>query len=409
MASRSLKFDFQNQNGDTLSGRLELPLYKPKALALFAHCFTCSKSLLAATRIPRKLTEMGIGVLRFDFTGLGNSEGDFSNTNFSSNVEDLVAAYNHLKKEYFAPEILIGHSLGGAAVLKAATVLDEAKAVVTIGAPSDIRHILHAFHSAVEQIQATGSAEVNLAGRKFKIKKQFIDDLKQASILDGVARMNKALLIMHSPIDNTVSIDHAAEIFVAARHPKSFVTLDNSDHLITKSKDAQYAANVIGAWVDRYLPEHIDAREPVSPGVVRVKSNEFGKFLHDIYTSENSLVADEPKSFGGNGFGPSPYELLLSALGACTSMTMKMYAERKKWPLQSIQVDLKHEKIHASDCQSCETKDGKLDRILKSISIKGPLTDEQKSRLLEIAEMCPVNKTLHSEISIQTLPVVNKP
>ena len=253
MAGKSEKFDFANRQGQVLSGRLELPEGKPKALALFAHCFTCSKSILAATRIPRTLTQMGIGVLRFDFTGLGNSEGDFANTNFSSNVDDLLSAFESLEQEYGAPELLIGHSLGGAAVLKAATLLEKVKAVVTIGAPSDVKHVIHNFQSELKTIEDCGEAEVNLAGRKFKIKKQFVDDLKEATILSGVASFKKALLVMHSPKDKTVAISHAADIFMAAKHPKSFVSLNQADHLLMNSANAQYAANVIGAWVEPYL------------------------------------------------------------------------------------------------------------------------------------------------------------
>ena len=396
-----MQFDFPNAKGELLSGRLELPAGEPIATALFAHCFTCSKDLIAPSVIAKTLTNNGIAVLRFDFTGLGNSQGDFSNTNFSSNVDDLLAAYEHLGKKLKLPEILIGHSLGGAAVLKAAQVLPEVKAVVTVGAPSSVAHIKNLFCEVLPQIEAEGEANVMLADRPFTIKKQFIDDINESDILAGLSHANKALLVMHSPVDATVSIEHAAQIFTAAKHPKSFVTLDDADHLLSKREDAQYAGEVIGAWVARYISKHKKEQALAIPvNTVIVKSRPESKFTHDIYTDKHHVVADEPHSVGGDGLGLDPYSLLLASLGACTAMTLKMYATHKQLALEAVTVSLAHQKIHAQDCQDCATESGKIDHIEKTIVIEGDLTDEQKQRMLEIAENCPVNKTLLSEIKI---------
>jgi putative redox protein len=395
-----MKITFPNQDGTELAGRLELPSSRPKSFALFAHCFTCSKDVIAANVISKALTNHGIGVLRFDFTGLGNSQGDFSNTNFSSNVDDLLAACAFLGKEYQHPELLIGHSLGGAAVLKAATKLESVKAVATIGAPSSVGHVSHLLQSNLSQIEKEGQADVDLAGRKFTIKKQFIDDINDVDLLEGVKTFKKALLVLHSPIDNTVGIENASAIFTAAMHPKSFVTLDNADHLLMKREDAAYAAEVIGAWVNRYVSKEQDETFSIQEGTVLVKSRLDSKFTHDIYTEKHHIVADEPPSVKGDDLGMNPYELLLSSLGACTAMTLKMYANHKGLQLDEVAVKLRHEKVHAEDCNDCETKTGKVDVIHKNITVKGPLTPEQKQRLYEIAEKCPVNRTLMSEIKI---------
>lgn len=388
-----------------LSGRLELPATKPKAFALFAHCFTCSKDIIAPNVISKTLASRGIGVLRFDFTGLGNSQGDFSNTNFSSNVEDLLNACSSLSKEFKAPEILIGHSLGGAAVLKAAPLMESVKAVVTIGAPSGADHVAHLFSGNMDEIVKDGKAQVNLAGRKFTIKKQFLDDIKEVTILDGVKHFKKALLVMHAPLDNTVGVEHATKIFSAALHPKSYVSLDSADHLLMNRKDAKYAADVISSWVTRYISCKDTENTPsvfVNDGEVMVSSRNGAKFTQDIYTKNHHVVADEPLSVKGDNLGMNPYELLMAGLGACTSMTMKMYADLKNIPLEGVEVKLKHEKIHAKDCDECETKTGKIDHIQKEISLKGPLTEEQKSKLHEISEKCPVNRTLKAEIRIDS-------
>lgn len=397
-----MKYDFANSQGEILSGQLELPTTTPRAFALFAHCFTCSKDFIAASVIAKTLAEQGIGVLRFDFTGLGNSEGDFSNTNFSSNVEDLISACTQLSKDYKAPELLIGHSLGGAAVLKAATLMDEVKAVVTIGAPSDVGHLTNLLGDNLGDVEKKGEVKITLGGKSFTITKQFLDDASSSEILESIAGFRKALLVMHAPLDNVVKIDHAARIFEAAKHPKSFITLDSGDHLLSKRADAGYAAKVVAAWADRYLSGIAKGRVAVPKDVVRVQARAGKRFTQDIYTSAHHLQGDEPLSVGGDDLGLNPYEFLLAGLGTCTSITMKMYAERKGISLNEVVVDLQHTKIHAEDCSECETKEGKVDKITKNIRIKGDFNEEQKKRILEIAERCPVNRTLKSEIHIES-------
>ncbi len=398
-----MKFDFPNEKGETLSGVLELPEGKVRSFALFAHCFTCSKDSTAAYVIAKTLKEMGIGVLRFDFTGLGDSMGNFVNTNFSSNVADLLSGCAALKEQFQAPEILIGHSLGGAAVLQAATELSDVRAVVTIAAPSTTQHLSQIFDNQIPEIEEEGKAEVDIAGRRYTLNRQFIDDLSNINVLNGVGAFRKALLVMHAPLDDTVSIDHAAAIFQAAKHPKSFVSLDNGDHLLSRKSDGRYAAGVIAAWVERYIrPAEETEDQKGIVGKVRVISRRKVKFTQDIYSEDHHLVADEPLKLQGDNLGMNPYELLLAGLGACTSMTMRMYAERKKIPLESVEVQLAHDKIHAADCESCETADGKIDRIVKSIRLDGELTPENRQKLYEIAEKCPVNRTLKAEVHIET-------
>ncbi len=395
-----MKFDFQNKQGHTLSGQLEIPSKKPVAYALFAHCFTCSKNIIAPSTISKTLTDSGIAVLRFDFTGLGNSEGDFANTNFSSNVEDLLSACEALSQKYDAPKLLIGHSLGGAAVIKAAAKLSHVSAIATIAAPSDVEHVTHLFKDSIDAINDHGEADVQLAGREFKIKKQFIEDLKGTSILDDLKKMRKSILVLHSPIDDTVSVEHASKIFMAAHHPKSFISLDQADHLLMNRDDATYAGEVIGAWALKFLHAKKEIGPTVEKDSVLVKSRIHNNFTQDIYTKDHHIVADEPKSLKGNNLGMNPYELLLSSLGACTSMTLKMYAQRKELKLEGVEVLLKHQKIHAKDCEHCESQTGMIDVIEKTIKIEGDLSSEQRDRLYEIAEKCPVNKTLKSEIKI---------
>ncbi len=392
-----MRFDFPNASGDTLSGKLELPRDEPRAFALFAHCFTCSKDVIAAHAISKALASAGIGVLRFDFTGLGNSQGDFSNTNFSSNVDDLRRACAHLAEKHAMPELLIGHSLGGAAVLKAAVDLEGVKAVVTIAAPSELTHLSDMLESRSETIEAEGQARVNLAGRTFTVKKQLLEDLQRTELLKGVEGFRKALLVMHAPLDNTVSIEHAGRIFQAAKHPKSFVSLDSADHLLSRDFDGRYAAKVIAAWADRYLTPAGREKEEIPRKTVVVRSRQQAKFTQDIITADHHLLADEPRSAKGNNLGMNPYEFVLAGLGACTSMTLRMYADRKDIPLAGVEVRLQHDKIHAEDCKNCQSTSGKIDRIRKSIHLSGELSEEQKTRLYEIAEKCPVNRTLQSE------------
>lgn len=405
MTNRSEKISFINAHGEQLAARLELPAGEPKATALFAHCFTCSKDIFAASRISQGLAELGFVVLRFDFTGLGASEGDFANTNFSSNVDDLVAAADHMRETIGAPRVLIGHSLGGAAVLAAAKHVPEAVAVATIGAPFDPGHVGHLFDGVKAEIEVSGEAEVKLGGRSFNIKKQFLDDIQNQHAVQNIATLKKALLVFHAPLDQTVGIENAQEIFKTAKHPKSFISLDDADHLLSRRADARYVANLLAAWADRYLPE-ISAKSgdyDVSPGEVLVVEAGSGKFTQTIRTGKHRLIADEPEQLGGNDLGPGPYDYMLAGLGACTSMTVRMYAERKGWPLQNVAVHLTHEKVHAEDCADCETKSGKLDEINRVLTFDGDLNDEQRSRLLEIADRCPVHRTLTHEIKIRSV------
>jgi putative redox protein len=392
------RITFAGASGAELVGRLHAP-HGAAAYALFAHCFTCSKDIKAAVRVSRALASKGIATLRFDFTGIGESEGDFADTSFSSNVQDLVAAAAYLRSAHRAPVLLIGHSLGGAAILAAAQQIPEAAAVATIGAPFDPEHVRRLFVDAAARIEQDGVAEVAIAGRTFRIKQQFLDDLATHCSAEKIGALGKALAVFHSPQDNIVGIDNAAKIYQAARHPKSFISLDGADHLLQREADARYVADVLAAWASRYLPER--AEEATEPRRVVVAGGSRG-FRQSVQVGPHRLSADEPLSVGGEDSGPTPYELLLAGLGACTSMTMRMYAERKKWPLDGVTVRLSHDKIHAADCESCETKVGKIDDIEREISIEGVLDDEQRARLMEIADKCPVHRTLHSEVRIRS-------
>ncbi len=397
------KVTFTGATGDILAARLERPVGRIRATALFAHCFTCSKDILAAKRIAAALSEAGIAVLRFDFTGLGSSEGEFANTNFSSNVGDLLAAADFLRGEGLPPAILIGHSLGGAAVLAAADEIPECRAVATIGAPADPSHVQHLFSEKREEIESAGEAEVVLGGRPFRIQKQFLEDIAGQRLKARIGGLGRALLVMHAPLDQTVGVENAAEIFLAAKHPKSFISLDNADHLLTRRADADYAASVIAAWATPYLdPLPAEDLPKGEPDEVIVRESGEGRFTQQIVNGPHRLSADEPATLGGDNRGPTPYGLLLAGLGACTSMTLRLYAARKKWPLERVTVRLKHDKVHAQDCESCETTDGRVDKIEREIMMEGPLDSEQQARLLEIADKCPVHKTLHSEVIIMT-------
>jgi uncharacterized OsmC-like protein/alpha/beta superfamily hydrolase len=403
MAAKSEKVTFTGADGQTLAARLDLPAGKPRAYALFAHCFTCNKDIFAAARIAGGLAERGFAVLRFDFTGLGASEGDFANTNFSSNVEDLVRAADFLRETYEAPKLLIGHSLGGAAVLAAAAWVPEAKAVATVAAPAEPAHVAAHFTEARPEIEAAGEAEVLLVGRPFRIKKQFLEDIEKHRLEDAIGALKKALMVFHAPRDATVGIENASAIFLAAKHPKSFVSLDDADHLLSRKSDAIYVAEVLAAWAGRYIGGAAEAAAlRAAPGEVIVEETGEGTFTQRIAAGPHMLRADEPESVGGLDSGPGPYDLLLAGLGACTSMTLRMYAERKGLPLERTRVTLTHDKIHAADCADCETREGKIDRIERRIQMTGDLTAEQRARLLEIADKCPVHRTLHSEIVIAT-------
>ncbi len=401
---------FPGSQGGKLAARLDLPAGPPIAFALFAHCFTCGKDLRSAGRIAAALTAAGFGVLRFDFTGLGSSEGEFANTNFSSNTEDLVAAVDWLRSEHAAPQLLVGHSLGGAAVLAVAGDIDEVRAVVTIGAPSNTQHLTALFDEAADQIAADGEACVSLAGRPFTIRQQFLDDLESHAVIERVAAMRTPLLVMHSPIDNTVGIDNASEIFAAARHPKSFISLDGADHLLTESADAEFAAAAIAAFASRYVHDESGAldRPAAGEGVVVAETSQ-GPFLNHVVVGNHRFLADEPESIGGFDAGPAPYDFLGAALGSCTSMTLRMYADRKKLPLDRVTVEVRHDKVHADDCAACaenellEGRTGMIDRFQRAITLDGPdLTDDDRAKLLAIADKCPVHRTLENASAIST-------
>ncbi|MEX0279198.1 MAG: alpha/beta fold hydrolase [Ruegeria sp.] len=396
------RITFAGHDGNQLAARLDLPDGPVLSTALFAHCFTCSKDIPAARRIAARLAAMGIAVLRFDFTGLGHSGGEFANTTFTSNVEDLIAAAHYLTARNMAPTLLIGHSLGGAAVLRARAGIPSVKAVVTLGAPADPSHVAHHFQDALPQIQQDGEAEVTLGGRPFRIGKAFVDDISTAALTPAITDLRAALLILHAPRDDTVSIDNASDIFLAAKHPKSFVTLDDADHLITRTKDAEYAADVIAAWVSRYVKLCPPAPPPGAPeGVVRVTEADPNGFLQDIQSGpRHHTVADEPVSYGGTDQGMSPYGFVSSGLGACTSMTIRMYARRKQWPLTAVSVDVCHDKVHAQDAGLAG--EGKVDKFRRKIRLDGPLSQEQRSKLLEIADKCPVHRTLEGSAHITT-------
>jgi uncharacterized OsmC-like protein/pimeloyl-ACP methyl ester carboxylesterase len=401
------RFQFTGSEGQQLAAALDTPEGEIHAYALFAHCFTCGKDVLAAKRIAVALAAKGIAVLRFDFTGLGSSEGDFANSTFSSNVADLVRAADHLRETRQAPAILIGHSLGGAAILAAAGQIPDAKAVVTIAAPSDPAHVTGLFADRIEHIRKHGESEVSLAGRPFRIKREFLDDIAEHGLMAHVAKLHKALLVMHAPTDDTVGIDNATRIFMTAKHPKSFVSLAGADHLLTNKHDAVYVADVIAAWASRYLDPVVSEQAAdlgETPRNVVVRETRDSKFQQTILTGPHRLLADEPVSAGGEDSGPGPYDFLLASLGACTSMTMRLYADRKSLPLERVTVTLQHQKIHAEDCAECETGTGMLDQIDRVIAMEGALDAEQRQKLMEIADKCPVHRTLTSEIRIVTRP-----
>lgn len=396
---------FPGAHGGTLAARLESPVTDPTAYALFAHCFTCSKDLKAAGWISRALVDRGIAVLRFDFTGVGESEGDFAETDFSSNLDDLVAAADFLRGRYQAPGLLLGHSLGGTAVLAAAERIPEARAVATIAAPSGTEHLRNILIRLAPELEARGEAEVDLGGdRRFRVRKELLDDLAEDHLQGVLHGLRRPLLLFHSPVDNTVDVEHAHRLFEAAKHPKSYISLGLADHLLSKERDARYVGEILAAWAGRWLegdvPEIETLPEAGEQGEVLVA--EVDGYAQKITARRHRLTADEPVEMGGSDTGPSPYELVLAGLGACTSMTLRMYANRKGLPLEGVRVRLRHGKIHAIDCADCETKEGRIDRIERIVEVLGPLTPEQRARLLEIADKCPVHRTLESEIDVVT-------
>ena len=396
------KITFKNKDNQILSGRLELPVNQhPHNFAIFAHCFTCTKNLSAVKNVSRSLTSKGFGVLRFDFTGLGESDGDFEDTNFSGNVEDLIAASAFLKNNYKAPSLLVGHSLGGAAVIFAASKLDSVKAVATIGAPSNPEHVKHLFSHALNEIKKTGNAMVNLSGRPFTIKKQFLEDLETKSLTNIIRNFNTALLVMHSPQDSTVGIKNAEEIYKAARHPKSFVSIEGADHLLMNKRDSVYAGDVIAGWAQRYVTINEEEKLKTNHQVVASLDKE-DSFTTDMKVGNHYMIADEPTSYGGNDFGPSPYELVSAGLSACTAMTIQMYVKRKNWDLHNVEVHTSYSKSHAEDCENCENDSAKIDTFNREIKLEGILDDKQIQRILQIADKCPVHKTLHSETQVIT-------
>ncbi len=410
-----VKLEFPNAEGDLLVGLLEVP---PTGVAiaryaLFAHCFTCSKDIAAASRISRAMADRGIAVLRFDFTGLGNSDGDFANSNFTSNVQDLIAAARALENRYRAPSLLVGHSLGGAAVLAAAPQLDSIEAVVTIAAPSTAKHVSHLFEDSRDELENAGEARVNIGGRAFQIKRQFLDDLEDYADPAHLGALNRPLLVFHSPRDEIVSINEAAKIYQAAPHPKSFISLDQADHLLTRREDAEYVAETLVAWASRYLgltrqpfERSVGTAPNVAQGEVVVTELD-KKFLRGLYAANHQLNGDEPRSAGGGDLGPSPYGLLLMSLGACTSMTLRMYANRKQLDLDDIEITLRHERVHADDCADCDETPRRIERITREIQLFGALTEEQRRRLLEIADRCPVHRTIEGDLQIATTLVVD--
>ncbi|MEO9893158.1 bifunctional alpha/beta hydrolase/OsmC family protein [Aurantibacter sp.] len=396
------KIEFENAEGQLLKGRLELPLnQEPHNFVIFAHCFTCNKNFSAVRNISRALTAKGFGVLRFDFTGLGDSEGDFEDTNFSGNIEDLIAASSYLSANYQAPTLLVGHSLGGAAVIFAADRIKSIKAIATVGAPSNPTHVKHLFKSDLNEINTSGLAKVNLSGRDFTIKKQFLNDLESNSLPEVAKNLRKALLIMHAPQDNTVGIINAEEIYQAARHPKSFVSLDGADHLLMNKKDSIYAGEVIAGWAKRYvvIPDNIQLQ---TKHQVVASLDENDGFTTTMKVGNHNMLADEPISFGGNDYGPSPYEFVSAGLSACTAMTVQMYVKRKGWDLENIEVHTSYGKAHAEDCENCESDSAKIDTFNREIKLTGNLDEKQKARILQIADKCPIHKTLHSKTQVIT-------
>jgi putative redox protein len=404
------KISFENSEGHKLAALVDLPVDdRPVAYALFAHCFTCSKNYKGVARVSRALAAEGLAVLRFDFTGLGESEGDFADTTFSSNVEDLLAAADFMERELEAPKILIGHSLGGAAVLQAAARIPSARAVATIAAPSSTDHLVGLIRSSSSEIESAGEAEVSIAGRPFKIRKEFLDDLSAVTMHDAIAGLARALLVFHSPLDRTVGIDHAEAIYEAARQPKSIIALDEADHLLSDPEDARYVGSMIAGWARRYIGTPQEEIKMAQRGENLVVVRTEDGYRTEVLANGHPLVADEPLRIGGTNAGPTPYELLASALGACTSITLRMYADRKEWPLDAVEIRLKHEKIHCEDCEGVEEPGARIDHFTRQISLEGALDDGQRDRLLRIADRCPVHRTIERPARIETSLVPTKP
>lgn len=399
------KRQFTSADGHLLAARFDRPDGPIRGYAIFAHCFTCTKDILAARRIAANLAKLGVAVMRFDFTGLGSSQGEFGNTTFVSNVDDLAAAADHMAQNGEAPTLLIGHSLGGTAVLAAAHRIPSIKGVATIGAPADAEHVLHQFGASLADIERDGQAEVSLAGRPFKIGKAFVEAARETVLHDCISKLHADLLILHSPVDQTVGVENATRIFTAAKHPKSFVSLDRADHLLTKEGDAVFAAGIISAWAERLLPQDETISED-DVEHVRVTETGDGKFQNMVQIGSHRFFADEPIAYGGTATGPSPYDLVAAGLAACTAMTLRMYVERKGWELGTVSVEVRHAKIHASDCADCDdehkARNGKIDRFERIISVDGGVPAEIAEKLEEIANKCPVHRTLESTSHVVT-------
>lgn len=398
------RFTFTSGNGASLAARIDRPASGPvRATALFAHCFTCTKDSLAAQRIAAALAALGILTVRFDFTGLGGSGGEFANSGFACNVADLIAAADHMRENIGAPTILIGHSLGGAAVIAAAAAVPEAKAVITLGAPFDVGHVLGQLQGDLAAVERDGAGEVQIAGRPFRISSQFLAQMREHDQGERLAHLKRALLVLHAPADQTVGIDNARLIFRAAKHPKSFIGLPPAaDHLLTRKSDAAYVARMIAAWVEPYLPDEDPAEEAAGAHGEVVVETLGGKFAQAVRAGSHHWIGDEPVSLGGEDRGPAPYDLLLAALGTCSSMTVKMYADRKGIPLERVRVVLNHSRDYASDCVDCDDPAAKIDIIDREIGFTGDLTAEQRTAMLAIADRCPVHKTLTSKVEIRT-------
>ncbi len=402
------RIEFKNQEGLTLTGDLEMPASgKPRAFALFAHCFSCTRKIRAAVHITRAMADQGIAVLRFDFTGLGQSEGDFADSSFSANVDDLLAAADWIAKQHEPVQILVGHSLGGTAVLAAAPQIESCRAVASINAPAQPQHVLHHMEDNLEKIEQSGSAVVNLGGRPFRIRKEFVDDVRNQDVANRLRSLKRALLVLHAPLDKTVDVHNAQEIFAAALHPKSFVSLDKADHLLSSPEDSEYAGLIIANWARRYLDPveaedaQVETAEQTSVDGVLVTGRTSDGFACKVQSGNHQWVADEPPGIGADT-GPDPYAHLCAALGTCTVMTLNMYARHKKLPVEQVITHVKHDRIHASDCEDCQKTDGKIDVLHRSISITGEITDQQRQRMLEIADRCPVHRTLENEIKVET-------
>ncbi len=400
----TLQLKIENRKGLKLRAYLELPAnQKPNHFAIFAHCFSCNSNFSAVRNISRSLSNHGFGVLRFDFTGLGRSEGEFAESHFSANVEDLLDVSNYLEKHYKAPSLLVGHSLGGAAVIVAGSKLNSIKAIATIGAPATVGHVTHLFSHAIEEVAQKGEVEVKIGGRPFKINEEFVANFSKTNLPKITKELRKPILVMHAPFDKVVGIDNAHEIYHNAMHPKSFISLDDADHLLTKPTDSIYVGNMIGTWVDKYFPPE-DNKMIATEGEQLVGHLNIleDNFTTSIQTKKHSFIADEPASIGGDDFGPSPYDYLSASLAACTVMTLKMYAQRKQWDLQEVFVYITYSKKHSDELDINIETTKQIDHLNKKLKFIGNLDEKQKQRLKEIASKCPVHKTLITTTIIDT-------